>query len=367
MQTEVGYNAIDLNRQERRIMMYVVWGFLILVGGLLLYVLRGGPKLPPETDAIIDEVMNSELPEFVSGQAGFATSDGLQIWYESISPQSPPKGTVLLLMGQAGDALFWPPGFLRMFVDAGYRVIRYDHRGTGMSDWIEGWSRKNPYSIADMAGDAVAVLDAVNVEKAHLVGLSMGGMIAQEVAIHHPERVASLTLIITSSYIGDPDLPGMSSRFFFSFAIKGLTFIKYRTLGGERNLIKERIAKTIETTGYDGLDIKEIAELVLYDLRKRRGINIKAILQHQTAVTISGSRYDKLARLDVPALVIHGTEDQLIPVEHGKKLAEIIPGAEGLWLEGGGHVFPLPEKTGVNQTIIAHLNRTSDSRPSFSV
>lgn len=328
---------------------------VLLLAGPLIYAYTSGPTLPPETDAIIEDVLNSELPEVIVGQTGFASSGGLNIWYESISPAGSPKGIVLLIMGNGGDALMWPPEFVRAFVEAGYQLIRYDHRGTGISDRVENWDRKNPYSVADMAGDAVAVLDALEIQKAHLVGLSMGGMIAQEVAVNHPGRVASLTLMMTSGYIGDPDLPGLSSRYFLSSILKGLPLLKYRILGGEKNLIKERIAKTIVAVGHDGLDIRELAELVLYDLRKRRGINVKAAFQHQAAVTISGSRYEKLKTLDVPALVIHGTADQLIPVEHGQKLVELIPNAQGLWLDGVGHVFPVPDMDTLMKNIISHL------------
>lgn len=137
-----------------------------------------------------------------------------------------------------------------------------------MSDWVEGWDRKNPYLLVDMAGDAVAVLNALNIQKVHIVGLSMGGMIAQEVAINYPDRVASLTLIMTSGYIGDHDITNLSSRYFFSSILKGIPLLKYRLIGGEKNMIKERIAKTISVVGYEGLDIKEIAEVVLYDVRK---------------------------------------------------------------------------------------------------
>jgi pimeloyl-ACP methyl ester carboxylesterase len=328
---------------------------LVLLSAILIYLFASGPKLPPETDEIIDGVSQSELPEFVTGSTGYASSDGLRIWYESIPPQGPPKGTILLIMSNAGDALEWPPKFVRAFVDSGYRVVRYDHRGTGMSDWVEDWDRKKPYSIADMAGDAAAVLDSLKIEQAHVIGLSLGGMVAQELAINHPGRVASLTLMATSGYIGDPDLPNLSSRYFLTSLVKGLPLLKYRIAGGEKNLIKERIAKTIVFLGYEGLDIKEIAELVIYDLRKRRGLNLKAVFQHQVAVTNSGSRYARLKSVDAPTLVIHGTADQLIPVEHGKKLVDLIPNAQGLWLKNVGHAFLFQKMGVVNGRILAHM------------
>lgn len=141
---------------------------------LIIYIFTAGPKLPLETDAIIDEVLNSDLPNVIIGETSFASSDGLNIWHERIAPEGTPNGTVLLIMSLGGDALHWPPTFVQAFVDDGYQVIRYDQRGTGMSDWVKDWNRKNPYSLADMAGDAVAVLDALEVKEAHVVGVSMG-------------------------------------------------------------------------------------------------------------------------------------------------------------------------------------------------
>jgi pimeloyl-ACP methyl ester carboxylesterase len=323
--------------------------------GLLIFLYFSGPSLPVETDSIIEQVIAGETPNVILGKTGLASSDGLDIWYEILMPEVSPKGTVLLLTGMGGNAIFWPPKFINALVHAGYQVIRYDYRGTGMSDWVIHWDRKNPYTLLDLANDAIAVLDRLDIKQAHLIGLSMGGMVAQEAAIHHSTRVASLTLLMTSGYIGDPDIPGLSSRYFWSSLIKGLPLLKYRLIGGEKNLIKEVIAKTITATGYEGLDIREIAGLVLFDIRKRRGLNLKAIWQHQTAISISGSRFEGLKTLSMPALVIHGTEDQVNPIEHGKKLVEVIPNANGLWLEGVGHVFPVPNMEALLSKITAHL------------
>lgn len=335
--------------------MTAIIAILVLIIAILVYMYFSGPSFSSETDSIINHVINGETPNVIVGKTGFASSNGLDIWYETIVPQVLPKGAVLLLMSMGGNAIFWPPKFINALVNAGYQVIRYDHRGTGMSDWVTHWDSKNPYTLLDMANDATAVLDELEIKQAHLIGLSMGGMVAQEVAINHPTRVASLTLIMTSGYIGDPEVPGLSSRYFWSSLLRGLPLLKYRILGGERNLVKEPIAKTIASRGYEGLDIKELAELVLFDVRKRRGINLKALFQHQTAVSISGSRFEKLQTLRVPTLVIHGTDDQFIPIGHGKKLVNAIPNAKGMWLDGVGHVFPTPNMEALLAEITAHL------------
>ena len=336
-------------------MVYLLAIAILLLLGLLGYIFLAGPKLPPGTDAIIDDVLRRELPELITGRTGYAQSDGRDFWYECLVPAGPVRGTVLLLMGMGGDSFMWPPAFLRAFVDAGYRTIRFDQRGTGMSDWFKDWDRHNPYSLRDIAGDAVAVLDALGIDSTHVVGLSMGGMIAQEIAIHHPARVASLTLMMTSGHVGDPELPGPSSRFFINNAAAGLPLLKYRLMGGEKNLIKERVAKMIGAMGVEAVDVRETAELVLYDLRRRRGINGRAIFQHWTAINLSGSRYKGLKDVAAPALVVHGTADQLLPIEHGRKLAATIPHARGLWLQDVGHLFPPPDADAVYEAILAHL------------
>jgi pimeloyl-ACP methyl ester carboxylesterase len=144
--------------------------------------------LPPGTDETIERVLQLELPDVVQGQTGYADSDGVEIWYESMEPQGTPKGTVLLVMGIGNDALAWPGYFIQPMVDAGYRVVRHDHRGTGLSDWMEDWDPAQPYMLEDMAGDGIAVLNALGVDKAHVVGISLGGMIAQQMAISYPGR-----------------------------------------------------------------------------------------------------------------------------------------------------------------------------------
>lgn len=329
--------------------------FLTILASLTIWILIAGPKLPAKTDAIIDEVLNNELPELFTGKTGVVTSDGLDIWYESISPKNQSKGTVLLNIGMGASALDWPPKFVREFVDSGYQVIRYDQRGTGMSDWVADWDSKNPYSLADMAGDAVAVLDELKINEAHIVGLSMGGMIAQEIAINHPDRVTTLTLMLTTGHAVDPQIPRLTSRYFISSMVKAIPLLKYRIAGGEKNLIKGRIAKIISGLGYEELDIKEIAEMALYDLRKRKGFNMMVLFQHRKAVEISPSRYDKLKTIEIPTLVIHGTDDQFMPIEHGKKLVEIIPNAKGLWIDGMGHIFPFPNMDEIMKDIIRHI------------
>jgi pimeloyl-ACP methyl ester carboxylesterase len=333
-------------------------GLIIVLGvvGLAVYIYASGPPLPPNSDEIISQVLRSELPEIFSGKTGYAKSGDINIWYESIEPDDTPKGTILLLAGISSDAVAWPTKFLDALVAAGYRVIRTDHRGTGMSDWIEDWDSSNPYSLDDMANDGIAVLDALGIEEAHVIGVSMGGMIAQQIAINHPDRVLSLTSIMSSGNINDPNLPPISMDIAQELIKASL---KYGLIKSERNLIKLHIASRMILMGDSSyaLDVKTIAEQVLYNLRKRKGYNSQASIQQQAAVTASGSRYDKLRTLDTPTLIIHGNADPFIPIEHGLKCAELVPNADTLWIEGMAHDLPDAYVDVVAEKIITSIQR----------
>lgn len=327
--------------------------FILAVASVYIYF--SGPELPPDTEEIIEQVMESELPELIKGKTGYAENGGVSIWYESIDPPGAVKGTILLIMGIGNDAFAWPGYFIEPFTKAGYRVVRYDHRGTGMSDWLQDWSEDNPYTLDDMSGDGFAILDELNVKSAHLIGVSMGGMIAQTMAIRNPERVLSLTSVMSSGYIEDPELPSINMSTIYDLVLLGL---KYLFIGGESNTIKLTLsARLILRAGFDtDIDVKDEAERTLYNLRKRKGLNYNVTPQHLKAVSISGSRYDGLKNLNVPALIIHGKADPMIPFVHGQKCAELIPNADSLWIEDMGHDI----SPGISSIIVeAVLNKYS--------
>lgn len=329
---------------------------VLLLVGVSLYLYTSGPALPAEAEGVIENVLLNSPPELVRGTTGIVDAHGVNIWYESISPKDSPKGAILLIMGISNDALGWPPKFIKTFVDSGYRVIRYDHRGTGMSDWMEDWDSDNPYSLTDMADDGIAVLNSLGVQKAHVIGISMGGMIAQELAIHHPDRITSLTSMMSSGYIEDPNLPAISS----DIAIELIKVaLKYGVIGGEENMIKLHLASRIILMGNAvyKVNVKEIAEQVLFNIRMRKGYNTNVSKQHQAAVLLSGSRYDKLKNISVPTLVIHGKSDPFIPIEHGMKCASIIPDADSLWVDNMGHDIPDDIMDTISGRIIANFSR----------
>jgi pimeloyl-ACP methyl ester carboxylesterase len=324
------------------------------IGAAAIYLYHSGPELPAGSEETISAVLEAPLPRLVSGQTGIARSDGVDIWYESVTPQQPSRGAVLLVMGIASDALAWPQAFIDALVAAGYQVIRYDHRDTGMSDWDGG----NDYSLVHMADDAVAVLDALDVDHAHVVGVSMGGMIAQEIALTHPARVTSLALLMSSAHIEDSEVAPISR----DVAIELIKVaLKYGLVGGERNLIRLHVATRVILRGEASyaVDVRATAEQVLFNLRERRGYNHAASPAHQNAVRRGGSRLQRLGQLSIPTLVVHGTADPLIPLAHGEKLAQAIPAARTLWLDDMGHDLPAALIAPIGRALRMHFERAS--------
>jgi pimeloyl-ACP methyl ester carboxylesterase len=336
---------------------------LLGVATVAAYVAFGGPRLSAEAQRVIHEVVSGATPSVLRGKTGSARSGAVTLWCEDITPSTPPIGTVLLLMGMGGDALLWPRSFLDALLAAGLRVVRFDTRGTGLSDWMETWERKNPYHLGDLAGDALAVLDHLGIERAHVCGLSLGGMVAQELALEHPERVASLVLVSTSPDVTDPSLPPPRLGYLLRTAAKALPLLRYRLAGGEESRVKERVAKlSFEQPDPPLDDVRDIAEHVVYDLRHRRGLHASAVFQHQAAAAVSRRRSPLLSTLRVPTLVVHGEDDPILPIEHGRRLASLIPASTSLFLPSAGHVLLYPPRENVLNAIVAHLRRAATAQ-----
>ncbi|MEJ2640143.1 MAG: alpha/beta hydrolase [Desulfosarcinaceae bacterium] len=312
--------------------------FVAILASVSAAIYFSGPRLPEDIDETLDRVLLLDLPEFLKGETGYVRSGNTEVWYESIGNNASTKGAIVLFMGIANDALGWPQGFIDRLVDSGYRVIRYDYRGTGMSDWMPDW-KEAPYALADLAGDAKRILDKLNVERAHLVGVSMGGMVAQEFAIDFPRRALTLTSIMSSGNILDENIKAISKKITFGL-IK--IAIKYGLFPTERRLIKMVVAARVLLRGDADyrIDVKGTAQQVLYNLRKRKGFNRHASAQHQEAVRRSGSRYERLKDLKLPSLVIHGKNDPFVPIEHSQKLASVLPDAKTSWVSNMGHDLP---------------------------
>jgi pimeloyl-ACP methyl ester carboxylesterase len=162
----------------------------------------------------------------------------------------------------------------------------------------------------------------------------------------------------TSADPTDTSLPGPRTWPLVTSAIAGLPLLRYRVLGGETNLVKELLAGLIAQGGDDPVDVEEWTRIVLYDLRERGGLNLRALRQHHVAVAVTRSRHPLLGTITAPTLVIHGEDDTFLPVEHGHRLAAAMPSASGLWLEHAGHPFPYPNMREVTEAILGHLAAT---------
>jgi pimeloyl-ACP methyl ester carboxylesterase len=330
------------------------------LAALAAYLAFGGPRLSGDAQRVIKEVVSQDTASVLRGQTGYAQSGPIRLWYEDMTAEEPEAGTVLLLMGMGGDALMWPRAFIDSLLAAGFRVVRFDQRGTGLSDWMENWKRKDAYSLGDLADDALAILDHLGIERAHVCGLSLGGMVAQEMAIQHPRCVASLVLLSTSPDATDESLPMMKTGYLLRTVTQSLPLLRYRMAGGEENLVKERIAGVMREQPNPPLeDVRDLAQHVIYDLRCRRGIHFSAINQHRAAVVVSRRRSALLPDLRVPTLVVHGERDPLFPIDHGRRLAQLIPSAKALFLPDMGHVLLYPPKAPVMQAIVDHLREAA--------
>lgn len=268
------------------------------------------------------------------------TPDGLNLWSESFGdPRAP---CILLVMGALNQGIFWPDGFCAQLASAGFHVVRYDHRDTGLSSKVPYLRR--PYDLSAMARDAVAILDGYGVAMACIVGLSMGGYIAQILAIEHSARVDSLVLISTSA----DHRPYMAatlgqSTAWFSLPGPEPALIDYihATLMSPPRTPEEVIANLLEgwRVTYDGsrpFPSEQVAGALR--LAAERCPEQSASYQHALAVAASPDRLEAVKRITVPTLVIHGRYDACLPLAHGESLAGRIPQARLLVLDMG-HSF----------------------------
>jgi pimeloyl-ACP methyl ester carboxylesterase len=271
------------------------------------------------------------------------TPSGVELEYESIGSVEDP--TILLVMGFTAQLIAWPDAFCRLLADHGFRIVRFDNRDCGLSTKFDGVTvdvgevmaaalsdqpvPEVPYTLSDMAADAVGLLDHLTVERAHVVGASMGGMIAQHVAIEHPNRVASLTSIM--SMTGEPEygspLPEAAAVLLAAPAEDRATYIddsvKYSVWQSRRY--------------FDAAETKRMAAAA-YD----RSFYPEGANRQLAAIYASGRRTAMLPTVVAPTLVIHGRDDTLIAPSGGERTAELVPGAHLMMVSDMGHDLPAP-------------------------
>jgi len=270
-----------------------------------------------------------------------ASVNGVEIAYETFGDPADP--TMPLIMGLGVQMLGWDEELCRMLVGRGYRVVRFDNRDVGHSTKVEGGPPPNvmaaiagdvsgaSYTLDDMADDCVGLLDEVGAEAGHLVGASQGGMIAQTVAIRHPDRVLSLTSIMSTTgdrTVGQPHpeaIPALLTR-----------------PPADRDGFVEFVVGAWKVIGSPGFDVDEEALRAQAGASYDRGIYPDGTGRQLLAILASGDRTEALGRLDVPTTVIHGTDDILIDVSGGRATAAAITGAKLELIEAMGHDIPRP-------------------------
>ncbi|WNG35095.1 alpha/beta hydrolase [Archangium violaceum] len=286
-------------------------------------------------------------------------SNGMELWTESFGePGNPP---ILLVMGASAQGILWPEELINLLVAGGHYVIRYDHRDTGQSTVID--FQKNPYTLEDLAKDAMGVLDAYGIAAAHLVGASMGGMICQLMSIRHPERVLSLTVMMST-----PLRTGVVETFALAFqgqatteglpppAPRAIEVFLAAAANPPTNLqeaidyqVKVARAMAGSVAPFDEQECRRTVERIF-----QRARNPASSANHGLVPSPTREQAEALKNLRVPTLVIHGTDDPMFPPAHGVAAAERIPGARLLMLEGLGHDIPRPLYGEIARALLSH-------------
>ena len=271
------------------------------------------------------------------------TSNGLDFEVEVNEPGRPDGApTVLLIMGLGMQLIAWPPAFVKALTDAGYRVVRLDNRDIGLSHkttaklpnlvWMAlkhrmGMAIRADYTLRDMVEDTRGVLDAMNITRCHVIGVSMGGMIAQGLASHHPDRVLSLTSIMSTT--GARGLPQATPR--ASMALIA------RPKSRKREDIIAHFVKVLAVIGSPKYPMVEA------EIRQRigeafdRSFYPAGTIKQMGAIMASGDRSAEVSKVVAPTLVIHGKDDPLVPLKNGEDTANKIAGSEYTEIEGMGH------------------------------
>lgn len=276
------------------------------------------------------------------------------------SPLSP---AIILVMGLGAPLTRWPVELCEELVARGYRVVRFDNRDCGLSTHFHGIPAPGlgehmktgaplvpPYTLADMAADAVRVLDILHIERAHFVGASLGGAIAQHVAVEHPQRILSLTSIMATS--GNPALPPPTPAAAVSL------FAPLPGQQDEASIVADALPRfrAVASPAYPTAEDR-LREMI--GAEYRRGFDPAGVKRQLVAAIADGDRRPLLARIAVPTVVLHGADDPLVPVEHGRDTAACIAGAELRVVPGMGHDFPVALTTVFADAICAAADRAN--------
>jgi pimeloyl-ACP methyl ester carboxylesterase len=269
----------------------------------------------------------------------FATVGDVELCYETFGDSANPA--VLLVMGLGTQMIGWHEDFCRQLADRGFFVIRYDNRDVGHSTKFSSVAPPTPrelltrkirrpaYTLDDMADDGVGLLDALGIDAAHVVGASMGGMIAQVLAGRHPGRVLSLTSIMSTT----------GNRWKGQPALRVFPFL-LRKPATDREVQISRVMKLFKLVGSPGFERDEAELREMLELSFDRGSDPSGMARQLAAIVASGDRTSAVGGISAPTLVIHGTKDKMVRVSGGRATARAIPGARLMLVPGMGHDLP---------------------------
>ena len=300
-------------------------------------------------------------------------ANGIDLEVEDSGPgldaQGRPRTAVLLIMGLGMQLIAWPPALVQTLVDAGYRVVRFDNRDAGLSQHFDalgkpkvlwaglkyrlGWRIRPPYSVLDMARDALGVLDALQIDKAHVVGASMGGMIAQRLALLAPGRVLSLSSLMSSS--GARGLPGPGPEV--------SRVLMHRPAGKGLDAAIDHSVRVFKTIGSPGFAMSDADWRDIVGAAARRSLYPVGILRQMVAVLADRTRADELAGIKAPTLVVHGRADPLVPFACAEDTARRIRGARLTGIDGMGHDLPPGVVERLLALLIPHLAAANPTTP----
>ena len=274
------------------------------------------------------------------------TANGVTLEYETYGNKADPA--LLLVMGLGAQLTLWPIELVEALVARGFDVIRHDNRDIGLSTkfteagvpdiggvvmaLMSGKAPEIPYTLSDMAADAVAVLDAEGIAQAHIVGASMGGMIAQLISVDHPQRVLTLTSIMSTT--GNPMLPPSKPEAMAALTAPIAPDADLETFQARGAMV----SKAIGSPGYPA-EPERLAANLARDFT--RSFHPTGATRQMAAIIADGDRRARLAGVKAPTLVIHGADDPLVPLAGGEDTAAAIPGAELLVIAGMGHDLPV--------------------------
>lgn len=276
---------------------------------------------------------------FSFGEERIAPANGIELCYQEVGdPEGKP---LLLVMGLATQMIAWHEGLCRLLAERGYRVIRFDNRDIGRStkldragvpnkiDLLLGRRATAPYLLRDMADDAVGLLDHLEIDQAHVVGASMGGMIVQQMAIDHPRRLRSMVSIMSTTgnrRSGQPSL-------------KTFGILLGNPPQGREQVIAHAV-RTFKVIGSPGFPFEEDMVREMAGRSYERGHSAAGVMRQLHAIVASGDRTKALHEVQVPTAVIHGTRDPLVKPSGGRATAKAIPGARLMMIDGMGHDLP---------------------------